>query len=379
MNRAYTPEDWADFDHTGPDALAGRYMRRFWQPVSLSRDLTASRARPIKVMSEDLTLYRGESGNAHLVAFRCAHRGTQLSTGWVEGDHLRCFYHGWMYDGTGQCIEQPAEPQPFCDRIRIKSYPVEEDLGLIFAFLGDGDPPPLPRYPDFHAEGVLTTSTYVRDCNYFNSIENGVDPAHLAFVHRRSGFSDNGLRDVPLVSGEETSYGVVCRAQRPGQPARLTHHSMPNILHIKSSPDEIGGPWSDALAWRVPIDDESHVSFNVNLMHVTGEEAKRYEERQRAREQGGPPPANDLAARILAGGMHVDDLGQPPYIVGVQDTVAQAGQGAIADRVHEHAGRSDAAVLLLRSIWRRELRALAGGGPLTQWARRELVEATTGV
>ena len=88
---------------------------------------------------------------------------------------------------------------------------------------------------------------------------------------------------------------------------------------------------------------------------------------------------NDLAARILAGEMHVDDLGQPPYIVGVQDTVAQVGQGALADRVHEHVGRSDAMVMLVRRIWERELHALDEGRPLKQWTRPERVEATAGV
>jgi len=86
-------------------------MRSFWQPVYRAQDLAAGRALPLRIMSEDFTLYRGESGDPHLVAFRCAHRGTQLSTGWVEGDELRCFYHGWKYDGAGQCTEQPAEPE----------------------------------------------------------------------------------------------------------------------------------------------------------------------------------------------------------------------------------------------------------------------------
>jgi len=399
----YPAADWTDFDRIGPGTLAGRYLRRFWQPVQRSRDLPAGRAKPIRIMGEDFTLYRGErphpnplpkgegtglpplplgegggEGVPHLVAFRCAHRGTQLSTGWVEGDGLRCFYHGWKYDGMGQCREQPAEPEPFCPRIKINGYPVQEYLGLVFAYLGEGDPPPLPRYPDFEAEGVHTTGTYVRDCSFFNSIENGVDPVHVAFVHRRSAFTDHGLLDVPRVAGEETEYGVVSRAQRPGGAVRLTHHLMPNMLHIKSSPDEEGAGWTDALAWRVPIDDDRHVSFNVTLVHVTGEAAQRYEARLRAREAGEPPPVNELAARIMAGELHVDDLGQPPYIVGVQDTIAQVGQGALADRRGEHLGRSDAVVALIRSIWARELQALAEGRPLKQWSRSERVEATAG-
>src|SRR5579871_4176273 len=147
---------YPDFLKTGPGTLAGRYMRLFWQPVHRAQDLPVGRARPIKIMSEDLTLYRGEGGDVHLLAFRCAHRGTQLSTGWVEGDELRCFYHGWKYGPDGQCTEQPAEPEPFCGRIKIRSYPTQEYLGLIFAYLGDDEAPPLPHYPDFEGGGVLT-------------------------------------------------------------------------------------------------------------------------------------------------------------------------------------------------------------------------------
>src|SRR5437588_1839144 len=132
---------------TGPGTLAGRYLRLFWTPVYRAQDLEAGRAKPIRILGEDLTLYRGESGDSHVVAFRCAHRGTQLSTGWVEGDNLRCFYHGWKYVPDGNCIEQQAEPEPCCNRIKIKGYPTEEYLGLIFAYLGEGDAPPMHRYP----------------------------------------------------------------------------------------------------------------------------------------------------------------------------------------------------------------------------------------
>src|SRR5947207_11273691 len=134
---------------TRPGTPGGKFMRQFWMAVHRSEDLAAGRAKPIRIMSEDFTLYRGESGRAHCVAFRCAHRGTQLSTGWVEGDELRCFYHGWKYGPDGQCVEQPAEPEPFCSRIKIKSYPTQEYLGLIFAYFGEHESPELPRYELF--------------------------------------------------------------------------------------------------------------------------------------------------------------------------------------------------------------------------------------
>ena len=109
--------DPADIVHTGPGTLAGRYLRRFWQPVYRGEDLAPGQMRPIQIMSEKFTLYRGETGISHVVAFRCAHRGTQLSTGWVEGDGVRCRYHGWKYDGSGQCVEQPGEDESYTAKV----------------------------------------------------------------------------------------------------------------------------------------------------------------------------------------------------------------------------------------------------------------------
>ncbi|TMA60560.1 MAG: Rieske 2Fe-2S domain-containing protein, partial [Deltaproteobacteria bacterium] len=103
--------------------------------------------KPIKILGEEFTLYRGEGGKPHVVDFRCAHRQTQLSVGWVEDDCIRCRFHGWKYDSSGQCIEQPAEKESFAEKIRIRSCPTEEYLKLIFVYFGEGDPPPLPRYP----------------------------------------------------------------------------------------------------------------------------------------------------------------------------------------------------------------------------------------
>ena len=124
--------DATDFVHTGPATLAGRYMRKFWQPVYLSERLKEGQAAPIRIMSEEFTLYRGASGAPYVVGFRCAHRGTQLSIGWVEGECIRCFYHGWKYDGTGQCVEQPAEDESFASKVRIRSYPTQDYLGTCF-------------------------------------------------------------------------------------------------------------------------------------------------------------------------------------------------------------------------------------------------------
>ncbi len=374
--------DYSDFAHTGPGTLAGRYLRRFWHPVYLARDLTPGHAKPIRIMSEDFTLYRGEDGTPHLVAPRCAHRGTQLSTGWVEGDCIRCFYHGWKYDQTGQCVEQPAEDASFASKVRIACYPTVEYLGLIFAYLGEGEAPTLPCYAELEGEGLLDVSTYVRDCSYFNSLENGIDEVHVAFVHRASGFTQFGLNwDIPRVSAEETEYGLVQYGARANSVTRVTPFLMPNILYIKGSPEDTESGWRDAFAWRVPLDDLRHQSFNVRLVHVSGEAAQRYLERQQQQraQLAGLPSAREVADGILAGKLRLADVEGRADIITIQDHVAQEGQGAIADVASERLGRSDAAIILLRSLYARELRALAEGQPLKPWIRAEQLVATSGV
>lgn len=357
-------------------------MRMFWHPVYLARELKPRQPMPIKIMSEDFTLYRGESGKPYAVEFRCAHRGTQLSLGWVEGECIRCFYHGWKFDGTGQCVEQPAESTPFASKVKIRSYPTEEYLGLIFVYLGEGVAPPLPRYSELEEEGVLDASSYVRQCNYFNSLDNGIDEVHVAFTHAKSGFTSYGLNQrLPEVDAQETEYGLVQYGTRSDGVVRVTHQLMPNILYIKGSPNNAESGWRDAFAWRVPIDDVSHQSFNVMLVHVTGEAAQRYREQQERRlaRLSGLASAHEVSAAILAGKLRIQDLEDRPDLINIQDHVAQGGQGAIADRANERLGRSDIAVILLRKIWERELRALVEGKALKKWQQSEKLTATTGL
>lgn len=359
----------ADLACTGPNTPAGRYMRRFWHPVRVAKDLPAGRAVPIRIMGEDFTLYRGESGRPQVVAFRCAHRGTQLSTGWVEGDCIRCFYHGWRYDASGQCVEQPAEDAGFADKVRIASYPTREYLGLLFAYFGEGAPPPLPRYPAFEGDGILVVRTIFRPYNFFNSLDNGPDPVHVAFAHSNSAFYAAGLQGVPEVSAEETCWGLTVRAKRANG-VRVTHAGMPNLSLIKGSPDDEEVGWTDQLAWRVPIDDVSHHSFNINYVHLTGAAAEEYLKAQEQRKSKFRISGSvvELGDAVLRGEITIEDLRGHPNLINIQDHVAQAGQGPIADRTDERLGRSDVGVILRRKLWLRELRALAEGQPLTEWS-----------
>jgi len=305
-----------------------------------------------------------------------------LSLGWVEEECVRCFYHGWKYDETGQCVEQPAEDQSFAAKVKIRSYPTYEYLGLIFSYLGEAAPPQFPRYPQLEQEGVLDVGSYIRNCNYFNTLENGVDQAHVPFTHAKSNFTKFGLNwDIPKITGEETEYGVAMYGTRANGLSRVNHYLMPNILYIKGSPDESAEKWRDAFAWRVPIDDFTHASFNLSLIHITGDAAERYRERRKQQRAAAAKltSAREMADAVLAGQVSIHEIQDRPDIVNIQDHVAQEGQGAIPDRDAERLGRSDAAVILMRKIWLRELRALAEGRPLKEWTRPEGLLATSGV
>jgi 5,5'-dehydrodivanillate O-demethylase len=359
--RKWTEADWTDFAHTGLDTLAGQYMRRFWHPIIRSDDLPPGRAKPIRIMSEDLTLYRGEDGTPHCVAFRCAHRGTQLSTGWVEGDNLRCLYHGWVYDGSGQCVEQPAEPEPFCGRIKIKSYPAEEYIGLIFLYMGEGEPPPMYRFPQLDDGKHLILNRFpIWPCSYWNRQEN--DPVHVAFVHREGPHGDIGLVKPPRVWAEETEYGMCVHELTPDGIESMGHRLMPAMTQF------IAPDGSQNVGWKVPIDDTHTIHPVVRAIPLDKLEA--YEARRGGQRPDQADPL-EIGEAVLRGEIDVHDpaLREITNIVNVQDYASMVAQGPIPDFAHEHLGQSDNSLRFWRALWTRELRALAEGRPLKAWTQ----------
>lgn len=335
------------------------------------------RKKPIRIMSEDFTLYRGHGGEPHILDFRCAHRGTQLTAGWVEGDNLRCFYHGWLYDPDGRCLEQPGEAEPFCQKISIRSVPTQEYVGVIFGYFGEGPPPPLPRFAELENSDALLENWYEEwPCNYFNRLENAPDIVHVNFVHKQI------ARGVPKrIEAKETEYGFMTRGifddGRPEGPGTRFH--MPNMNYFVSPAKdrelETGG--RAAFMWRVPVDDENHLVFGAQRVQVRPGAIEEYlERRRRAEEEQQRVPMAELAEAVLAGKMEADELIEARWwdINSVQDFITLVGQGVIADREREHLGREDAGVILLRKLYVRELRALAGGRPVKQWRRTEVMD-----
>jgi 5,5'-dehydrodivanillate O-demethylase len=372
---------YRDLLRTGPGTPAGTYLRRFWQPVYLSKDLAPGRARPVRAMGEDLTLFRGKNGTAYAVDQRCAHRGAQLSVGWVGEDSIQCIYHGWRYDGSGRCVEQATEPRPFCDKVKIRSFPVQEYLGLIFVYLGEGAPPAMERLPEYENDYLHLHRIDTWPCNYFAQLENALDKAHTAFLHWH--FRHNPPEDV---SAEETEYGVV--TYTPGMNDAAGHYDrgyfmMPNAHEWATTPrrDEKVGYY--ARGWRVPVDDRHHIRINLVVVPLRGAEADGFKARLDAAEETArragwsfeEKPVGELAHKMLRGEMEFSILKEQPQIFGehltdLQDCTAMAGLGDIATREHhEFLGRTDLAIVLLRRTWAREIARLARGEPLKDWRR----------
>ncbi|HKT18401.1 MAG TPA: aromatic ring-hydroxylating dioxygenase subunit alpha [Stellaceae bacterium] len=363
--------DTIDCVSTDPGTLAGRYLRRFWQPIYHSADLVIAKPVPLRIMGEAFTLYRGESGQVHLVDARCPHRATQLSSGWVEGEGLRCFYHGWKFDGEGQCVEQPAEDSSYCDRIKLASHPVREYLGLVFAFLGEGAPPDLPLFPEFDAfGGVIEVDSYYRECNYFQNVENALDMSHVGFVHRDNMAAYNGIGRGAQLRSEESVWGIAYTFTRADGRERVQQFGMPNVFYMTALPTDAEVGWQESLFWWVPIDDLRHMQFSLHRIPVSGEAGTRVKARHQERRVKIDLPHQRICDQILRGRLSLRDVDKSRVdLVRLQDDIAQVGQGRIADRDRERPGRADTGVIAIRRLWQRELAALSSGGALKSWRR----------
>jgi 5,5'-dehydrodivanillate O-demethylase len=364
--------------HTDRGTPAGRYLRQFWQPVYHSADLAAGRAVPLKIMNEELALFRGEGGRPFLVEGRCPHRKTHLSNAWVQGDTIRCFYHGWKFSGDGRCLEQPAEDSSFCDKVALRSYPTRDYLGLIFAFLGEGTPPEFPLYPEFERfTGLLEIDSYARDCNYFQNLENALDMSHVGFVHGDNRAAFDGIGRGRDLRAEETDWGVGYVFTRSDGQRRVQQFGMPNVFHMMALPNDKDIGWQESLFWWVPIDDGTHMQFSLHRVPALGDAAQRVRERRQKRRSEIDLAHQDVCERILAGMLSLRDV-DPNRIdmVRLQDDLAQIGQGRIAERDGERLGTADVGIGVIRRLWHRETAALLDGRPQKPWRRTDGIRVT---
>jgi len=336
----------------------GEVLRRYWQPIALSSDASTT-PHHVRVLGEDLILFRTGRGRPGLLYPRCAHRGASLFYGGVERDGIRCCYHGWVYDTEGRCLEQPCEPENGLhrDRIRQPWYPVHERYGLVWAYLGPPDRKPLlPRYDVLETaaadESLITDGSGVGgggpaflDFNWLQHWENVLDPFHVPILHARfSGFQFSPeMALMPEVQFEYTARGVrstQLRSLGDGRTLRrITEVMFPN-LRVVPSPRLAAGP-TNILGWVVPCDDESFQIFTV------------------ARDAA---PDFLIKLRSTYGGKTWSELTEEEHQRMPGDYEAQKSQGTITLHGDDHLITTDQGVAMLRRMMAKQIRNVADGG-----------------
>jgi 5,5'-dehydrodivanillate O-demethylase oxygenase subunit len=345
----------------GAGSPMGELLRRYWWPVAFAADLPRRDLRKVRLLGDDLVLYRRADGSVSLLEDRCPHRGAALSYGIVEPEGLRCPYHGWLFDGTGQCLEQPGEPADttFAHRVRAQAYAVEELGGLIFAYLGPGPVPTLPRYDLFcWDDAIRDVGHAVIPCNFVQIMENAVDLDHVAWLHGRysTWLASRGTADeIPqmfrrlnaAVAFEQTDYGILMRRQLEGQDATADDWTIghplvfPNLLRL-------GGGSSYGFHIRVPIDDE-HTWLLWYTAYRPGNRPTAEPEPVTSYPVPWQTPDGDFLLNNVEG----------------QDIMAWVTQGRVADRTRENLGTVDRGVAMLRRMYFAEMeRAARGEDPM---------------
>ena len=345
---------------TGPGTPGGLLMRSYWQPIAASQEMPIGGAPlPIRILSEDLVLFRDDKDRLGLIERSCPHRSTDLSYGRVENGGLRCLYHGWLFDINGKCIEQPGERRPFCDKVPMVSYPVQEKGGAIWAYMGAGEPPLIPDYQFLTApEPNRWTYRSIQACNWLQGLESSIDPLHTTYLHRlalgqrsiRSGNDVRSLRgsEPPDVSSEATNYGrriyALHTSAEGNKYLRVNNFAFPCAAMPSTG---TGGAGYQGRIY-VPIDDENHCSFEFIYRHsqpLDKEALLKFREANVAADKRyvRRPENRYLQDR--------EEMNQDKSFSGMgdyfpaHDAFAIETQGAIRDRTRENLGSSDVVIV----------------------------------
>jgi phthalate 4,5-dioxygenase len=367
---------------TGPGTPMGDLLRRYWIPALLPEELPAPDCPPVRVqlLGERLVAFRDSAGRIGMVEEFCAHRRVSLWFGRNEEGGLRCPYHGWKYDVTGQCVDLPSEPEAtgMRQRICLTAYPCIERGGVIWAYMGPKDLQ--PELPGLEWIGVPAERRYVskrlQECNWLQALEGGIDSSHVSFLHSdlyRPGAASKTLR---LSAGDKTPVfevapfdgGLLVGARRNADAGtyywRITPFVMPFYTLIPP------GTYStlDAHAW-VPIDDERcwtwSISFHPDRALTRAELADfkgggwihvRYVPGTYIPEDN---RSNDyhLSREAQAAGKSFIGIAG----ISMQDASVQESQGPILDRTREHLVSTDNGIIIARRLLLQSLRGLGAG------------------
>lgn len=356
------PEENERLTRVGPGTPMGELLRRYWHPIAVTGELAANPVKPVRILGENLTLYRDRSGGIGLIGQRCAHRLVDLRCGIPTENGLKCPYHGWAYDATGQCTDQPAETpgSTFYEKIKLNSYPVRELGGLIWTYLGPEPAPLLPRWFPFVAENAFRqVGTTTIPCNWLQCQENSMDSVHTEYLHgqlweyvqERKGEADpvkqgeikRFLRHHQEVRFEPFEYGFRKYRLVEGDAESANGWTIGNPL-IFPYMVLIGSPGRYELQIRVPVDDVTtwHLSYQVFL----------------------PGEWYDVPIQSSVPCFDVPIEELPDYVLG-QDILAWPLQGDIVDRSQEHLGESDRGIIMLRRLLMDQIDvALSGRDPM---------------
>ena len=356
----------AELTHVGPDTPCGEYLRRYWQPVAMSEELGAL-PKVVRILGEDLVLFRDGSGRTGLLHRHCAHRGASLEYGIVAERGIICCYHGWHYDVDGTILRAGSEPpdSPVCRNVVQGAYPVHEHHGLLFAWLGPPEErPPFPvfdseRMPDATCKPFALTTP----CNWLQIYENTQDPIHVLHLHARSSGVQFGAASGidQVIEYRDTPLGMmnVQTRQVDGRVwVRTVDSILPNANQTGAIREEAEEPKvfqrCAMLRWMVPVDDTATRTVGWRFF------SPRLD-----------PRGQDDPARV--GLESIDFVGQTgderPYEERQRqpgDYEAQVSQRPIAIHALEHRASSDAGVARLRRLLRRRIRDLAAGEPIRQ-------------
>jgi 5,5'-dehydrodivanillate O-demethylase len=330
----------------------GDLLRRYWMPIAGVSELETNPIKAVRLMGEDLVLYRDLGGKYGLVDRHCPHRRADLSYGFVEACGLRCNYHGWLYDNDGSTLEQPfediANPEAhYRDKVRVKAYPIEAKAGLLWAYLGPQPAPLVPNYEPFLWEnGFAQVVISEVPCNWFQGQENSIDPVHFEWMHRNWSIRLRGETGpyAPRhlkIAFDEFEWGHTYRrvTEDAGEDDPLWTVGRvclwPNALFTGSH-----------FEWRVPIDDENMLSVTWHFSRVPNEREPYV--------QGTIPTWHGPVKDALTGKWITSHVMN-------QDFVAWLGQGALADRTKEHLGTSDRGVIMIRKRYLDDIDAIARG------------------
>ena len=383
---------------TGPGTPMGVLLRRYWIPVVLSSELAAGgRVKRVQLLGERLVAFRGRRGAPGLIGEFCPHRLASLYFGRVEDAGMQCVYHGWRYGLDGQCLEMPNEPAEsgFAAKVRHVAYPCVESGRMVWAYMGPGSAPPLPRLewtqlPDSHS----FASKRVQECNWFQALEGGIDSSHISFLHApvdhadaevtreldRSSFGVGSAVQTadraPRFEVADTDYGVLIGARRTRPDGlhlwRVTQFLVP---FYTMPPTDLDETITQSHIW-VPMDDAHVVNWMVTWhpdRPLTQEEIDLNVAGRGAHVCAYAPATSEPYGDIRTEANRDNDYGMdweahrtrmfcgiPGF--GVQDQAIQESQGSIVDRTQERLGTSDSAIIQVRKRLTAAARALRDHG-----------------